>query len=371
MDQQYVTELCKDAIVQICSGFEVGMGIVPASFGLVVTTYATVKKQTRVRLVNQYTGRRMSRVVYRDPLLQIAFIELPPGFPYRELPAGDVSGLLTGDKVMAAKRPYLQNISFLHGSVNKPVIPFAGQYAIHQKDICPYCTVGGALLNPAGELLGLINTIIPKKKKESITIPLPLLREALEAYIPYCGSEVYRCPACRHVSLSAGKIGQNACPHCGTMMDIPAGEPFTPLKGIPAQIEQALENMHFDVANCRDSGIYDVNAMWMIDDEGTRIHLYWETKEQKVICFAKICNLPDSAENITALYTFLLVENLHMQEFCFSMMQQYIILRHRNFHPPDDVQKWQYFLERITAALRHYRPLLVQTYGCHPLRFQK
>ncbi len=304
MTKQEIIEHCRPSVLPVAAGNLLGSGFYCSDFGLFVTTARLVEEASAVVLTSEHFGRVSARVVYRDPVTDIAFLILPPALPspglalsgedmpHKGAPASAVTCMMSGWPAVH------------QGSVDRTDTQANGSIVIRTQGITWPDAGNGALLDENGNVMGLTKCELVEGKPNGYAIPASTLREAFHLYQPYMGELALRCPSCRALVLVNDRQSAAVCKVCGTKTRIPVTLPHAPLTGMPGIVEKALNRLGIDILTSRT----DIDA-WSITDSGTSTLLYWDPFRVQIFAFTHLCNLPAAPAAIEGLYRYLLEEN--------------------------------------------------------------
>src|SRR5215213_3395173 len=150
-----------------------GSGVVVDASGLVVTNHHVVEGMTEVKIALADKREFEATIVLSDPRTDLAVLKAKGAPPLHALEFGDSEGLQVGDLVLAIGNPFGVGQTVTHGIVSALARTQVGisdyQFFIQTDAAINPGNSGGALVNMAGELVG-INTAIFSRSGGSIGI---------------------------------------------------------------------------------------------------------------------------------------------------------------------------------------------------------
>jgi Do/DeqQ family serine protease len=181
-----------------------GSGVVVDASGLVVTNFHVIRDADEVKVAMSDGREFTSKVLLKDESLDLAILKIDAPEPFPVVPIGDSDALEVGDLVLAVGNPFGVGQTTTSGIVSALARSHVGisdfGFFIQTDAAINPGNSGGALINMAGQLVG-INTAIFSRSGGSIgigfAIPSNMVRAVTQAAVngsdfferPYLGAD--------------------------------------------------------------------------------------------------------------------------------------------------------------------------------------
>jgi S1-C subfamily serine protease len=212
----------------------VGSGMLVSARGQVLTNEHVIAGSSRVEVELSTRARLTARVVYADPLLDLALLEID-GLP-GELPPVELSGRepTPGEWVMAVGQPFglgntvtvgvISGLGRDHADLGRPPgLRPDGIWSFIQTDASINVgNSGGPLVDPDGKVVGIATAVRADGQGLAFAIPAPMVRHFLE--------EVWIHGRVRHARLgmTADNAVEGELPGRGSVVLVKQVEPSGP-----------------------------------------------------------------------------------------------------------------------------------------------
>ena len=179
-----------------------GSGVLVDPSGVVVTNFHVIRDADEVKVALADGREFTSKVLLKDESLDLAILKIDSPEPFPVLPIGDSDALQIGDLVLAIGNPFGVGQTTTSGIVSALARSHVGVsdfgFFIQTDAAINPGNSGGALINMAGQLVG-INTAIFSRSGGSIgigfAIPSNMVRAVVEA--ARRRQRLLRAPLCR------------------------------------------------------------------------------------------------------------------------------------------------------------------------------
>lgn len=349
----------QDVIIHVATQGGTGTGFCLRDQGLIVTNNHVVGNNCEVIISGRKIDKRLARVVYFDPLNDLAFIQLPEGLEIPAVRLSERPGVKEGEAIVAIGHPFELKYTATQGIVSKAQRLYRNLNYIQIDAAINPGNSGGPLVNQTGEIVGVNTFIIEGGDNLGFSLPVDYLRKSLAEYRAMSGKPCFRCPSCSN--LMAIETGADAyCPSCGAKLELPkaAAECYTPV-GAAALVEQIIGQLGKDVQLARRGP-----NRWEIKEGSATIYIMFNDKTGFIVGDAFLCLLPKT--NLSALYEYLLRENYGLPGLTLSVYQQDIVLSLLIFHealvPETGVQLFRDLFKKADE----YDNILTERFGALP-----
>lgn len=345
-------------VVQIATTKGNGTGFYLSEQGLVVTNYHVVADNIYITISGKYIPQQRALVVYKDPLHDLAFIQLAnisTKIPTVNLVADNYI-LQEGTTIVAIGHPFGLKYSATKGIISKVKRQYGGlQYLQIDAAINPGNS-GGPLINQEGEILGVNTFIIEGGDNLGFALPARYLRQSLNDYTPYLGKRIERCSSCENlVEKNEAEAENGYCPHCGHQLAFAAETAYEPI-GAAKIIETVLEQLGKDATLARNG-----TNIWAIKQGSASITITYDEKSGIIIADTQLCRLPKN--NIAPIYEFLLRENYFSERLTFSAKDQYILLSFVTFDRYLTTENTNKLFSRLLEQADYYDNILTEKFN--------
>ncbi len=315
---QNFIDLYKKAIIQIATPYSTGTGFYLQNYGVIVTNEHVIHDNSEVVIEGKGLPRCMSKVLFTDTKLDLAFIKAPTHVDLPLLEIEDEQEIQIGATIIAIGHPFGLKYTTTQGIIsNTQHMMRDVRYIQHDAALNPGNS-GGPLINAAGRVIGVNTFILDNGNAIGFSLPAKQLKEVLEQY--KSGGELIatRCPSCINLVFE-NTIDHKYCPHCGTAVQLPSQVETYEAVGVPKTIENLLEKLEYHVPLSRRGP-----NKWEVQKGSARIDVSYYEKDGLIEGDAYLCTLPK--QNIKELYQYLLQQNNIIEGLSFSIKGQDIIL---------------------------------------------
>ncbi len=352
MNTQNILESNIESIIQIMTPYGSGTGFIIDD--LIITNSHVASGLKEVVIKSKNIPRSIAKVVYDDPYLDLAFIELKYPKPKNPLVL-TCSEVHDGDITVAIGHPYGLNYSVTEGIISR-ASRLQGDLEYIQMDaaINPGNS-GGPLLNDDGEVVGVNTFIIQNANNLGFSLPYFYVREALDAFKEKNQENIIRCQSCKNL-IEEKSIENDYCPKCGVKLEVAKlrRKGYKPT-GATKIVEDILSQLNENVTLARRS-----QASWIVDRGSARIEIsYYENGI--IIGEAKLCAIP--SENIDAIYDYLLEENNKLSYLQFAINENSIYLSYIIIDSSLTLKEGKIAFERLLKYADEYDDILINKYG--------
>jgi len=352
MNTQNILESNIDSIIQIMTPYGSGTGFIIDD--LIITNSHVVSGLKEVVIKSKNILRSIAKVIYDDPYLDLAFIELNFKKPSKvlELTSKEVHD---GDITIAIGHPYGLNYSVTEGIISR-ASRLQGDLEYIQMDaaINPGNS-GGPLLNSDGEVVGVNTFIIQNANNLGFSLPYFYVREALDAFKEQNQKNIIKCQSCKNL-IQEKSIENDYCPKCGVKLEVAKlrRKGYKPT-GATKIVEDILYELDENVTLARRS-----QASWIIDRGSARVEIaYYENGI--IIAEAKLCAIP--SENIDKIYDYLLEQNNKFSYLQFAINENSIYLSYIIVDSSLTLKEGKIAFDRLFRYADKYDDILINKYG--------
>ena len=318
----------KNAIIQIATPWGSGTGFYLYEHNLIITNRHVVDGAFEVVISGNNFPKSISRLLYSDPLYDLAFIEPPIGINASRISMGNSDNVNEGDPIIAIGHPYGLKFTATQGIISKARRNWNGTDYIQIDAAINPGNSGGPLINSEQKIIGINTFIIADGINLGFALPVNSLQQSLKDYEPFKGIFAVRCPSCSNVT-PRDKVHNYYCPSCGDKM---AKDELDGKKYIPSttgeKIEDIISKLNYDVRITRIGYNF-----WEIEEGSAIIRIVYDEESNYVLAYAVLCQLPK--QNIGHIYEYMLKENNYLKGLSFSVIQQDIILSMMHIYEDD------------------------------------
>lgn len=351
-----IIENFKNIIISIASPYGNGTGFYNKEHNLFITNYHVIEGNEEVIISGRGLKKTIGKVIYFDPLYDLAFIEAPADCT---LAHGIISQtpVREGDGIIAIGHPYGLKYTATSGIVSKANRPYNEISYIQIDAAINPGNSGGPLVNMSGEVVGVNTFIIAQGESLGFSLPARYLHEALSEYANCERRKAVRCKSCKKI-LTEDKIDGAYCSNCGANIDLNI---FKPKPYVPAgaayKVEQIIEKLGKNVKETRIG--YNT---WEIEQGSAKIKIIYNKETLFIVADAWLCNLPK--ENIMPVYEYLLRENYDNQGLVFSVNNQAILLSMLSYEDDISVESGNELLKNLIFKADYYDDILLEKFKC-------
>ncbi|MEO1258116.1 MAG: trypsin-like peptidase domain-containing protein [Bacteroidota bacterium] len=347
----------KKAVVQIATPYSTGTGFYLKKEEVVVTNDHVVRGNREVVVEGSMIKRQMAKVIYTDPLYDLAFLscKAEPELPVLHL--SDEKEISEGEKVTAIGHPFGLRFTATQGIIsNADHKENDVQYYQHDAALNPGNS-GGPLINKEGEIVGVNTFIIQKGENIGFSLPVSYLIKAIEEFKADGNGRVgSRCLNCLNMVYEDTVEGQ-FCPHCGSKIKLPSQEDEYEAAGIPRTIEQILEGCGHDIKLARRGP-----SLWEVVQGSAKIFITYYEPNGVIAGDAILCSLPK--QNIKDVYEFLLLQNNILEGLTFSIKGNEVVLSLIIYDRYLGTDSGHKMFKHLFQMADDYDNVLVEEYGC-------
>ncbi len=352
MNTQTILEKYIENIIQIMTPYGTGTGFIIDD--LIITNSHVVGGLKEVVIASKEIKRKVSKVIYDDQYLDLAFIKLDNYQPKTALILSQTM-VEDGDTTVAIGHPYGLNYSATEGIVSK-ASRFQDNLEYIQTDtaINPGNS-GGPLLNDNGEVVGVNTFIIQNANNLGFALPYFYVEEAIKSFKELKREDIIKCTSCKNL-IDEENIKNDYCPNCGTKLEVAKlrRKGYKP-SGATKLLETILEKLDIDVNLARRSQV-----SWLIDRQSARVEInYYENGV--IIGDSKLCGIPQN--NIEDIYDYILSENNSLSYLQFSINENSIYLSYLIVDTSLTIDEGTTALKRLFELSDKYDNILIEKFG--------
>ena len=351
---QKFVETYKNIVIQIATPYSTGTGFYLKAPNLIVTNNHVVDGNKEVTIEGVGVPRQISRVLYNDVKFDLAFLEITDSIALPDVNLS-LKTMGEGELVTAVGHPFGLKYSFTQGIISNPRhIHNNIDYLQHDAALNPGNS-GGPLINTEGEVVGVNTFIIQNGNTIGFSLPAHYLNTALQAFQQGNGEVSMRCPSCLNLVFES-TVEKGYCPQCGTKVKLSSEEEDYIAEGISLTVENILKKIGHNVRLSRRGA-----NSWEIRQGSAKINIAYYRQNGLILCDAVLCTLP--AQNIKAVYEYLLRENYRNEGVTLSVRGQDIILSlliHDKYLKEEIAEK---HLNTLFEKADYYDNVLVEQYG--------
>lgn len=350
-----IYEHFKHVIIQIATPFGSGTGFYNRQHNLFITNFHVIEGFDEVLISGRDFKKTSTKVLYFDPLYDLAFLEVPKGIQIEaaELAKDQVS---EGDSIIAIGHPYGLKYTATKGIVSKAQ-RFYNEIAYIQIDAAINAgNSGGPLVNMNDEIVGINTFIIAEGESLGFSLPARYIVDSLDEYSRVERKKAIRCKSCKKI-LSEDKIEADYCSNCGVNINPDHYKPKEYITaGAALKIEQMIENLDRNVKETR----VGFNA-WEIEKGSTEIRIIYNKENRFIVADAWLCNLPK--ENIMPIYEYMLQENYDNEGLIFSVRNQNVLLSFISYEDDLSMETGVELLKNLISKSDYYDDILIEKFG--------
>lgn len=347
----------KQTIVQISTHKGSGTGFYLKEANLIVTNYHVIEHCAEVIVSGTHIPQQHVKVLFKDPLHDLAFIAAPPHEAIPKTPLNiQTEPVKEGEAILAIGHPFGLKFTATKGIVSKVRRQYGNLYYIQIDAAINPGNSGGPLVNAVGEIVGVNTFIIAGGDNLGFALPAYYLAEGINDYKPLYGTYSERCISCTNiVAKKEADEERGYCPHCGHRLTFADEEDYLPI-GAAKIIENVLNDLNKDPKLARRG-----NNIWEIKHGSATINIEYDEASSYIIADALLCRLP--RKNIAPIYEYLLRENYTLEGVVFSVNEQHIVLSliifDRHLNSNTTLRQIKVLFEKADE----YDNILVERYG--------
>ncbi len=349
-----IIDAYKNIIIQIATPYGSGTGFYNKEHHLFITNYHVIAGNEEVIISGRGFKRTTAKVVYFDPLYDLAFIQAPGNINLDSATISSVP-ISEGDNIIAIGHPYGLKYTATQGIVSKASRLYNEISYIQIDAAINPGNSGGPLVNMNGEVVGVNTFIIAQGESLGFSLPSRYLQEILEEYEKLDFEKAIRCKSCKKI-LTESQIDGTYCSNCGAEIDmnIIRPKPYVP-SGAAFKVEQILLKLGINVRETR----VGMNT-WELENGSAKIKIIYNTETKFVVADAWLCNLPK--ENILNVYEYLLKENYDSEGLVFSVNNQAILLTFISFEDDLLIDTGCELLKNLMYKADYYDDILIEKF---------
>lgn len=357
-----IIEKYRHVVVQIGTPYSVGTGFYLKEENLIITNEHVIRDNKEVTLDGKGFERCTSKVLFVDPLHDLAFLEANETLQQQEVlvELSEEGNLTQGDLVVAVGHPFGYEYTATQGIIsNTHHMEHNIGYIQHDAALNPGNS-GGPLIAESGKVVGINNFIVKDGENAGFSLPIQHLLEAIKEFRKGKGETAARCMTCSNTVFES-TVKKGYCPYCGSKVTLPSEvEDYEP-SGISQTVESFIKILGHDVKLCRMGP-----AHWMIKEGSARIKLYYNEKSGMIFGDAYLCYLPK--QDISPIYHFLLKENNELEGLCFSVPENSkdIVLSLFIYDRYLNEQTGRELFFNLFKMADHYDNILIEKFGAVP-----
>ncbi len=347
----------KNAIVQIATVWGTGTGFYLEEYNVIVTNRHVIAGTTELVISGKKLKKTISKVLFTDPVYDLAFLEVPENANFSPVPLGVADIVSEGQQVMAIGHPYGLKFTATQGIVSKSKRLWNGTNYIQIDAAINPGNSGGPLINDKNEIIGVNTFIVSEGNNLGFALPVNLLKESLNDFKSLGRKTSTRCTACKS-AISKDDIQDNYCPNCGQKSNEFEFEnkPYIPTAAAK-KIEEIIESLGYDIRIVRVGQNY-----WNIEEGSSNIKISYSTKNKYILAWAELCRLPKT--NIAQIYEYMLKENYNLEGIAFSVINQDIVLTAMRIYDADlVVETNKQLFQRLFNKADDYDDILIKLGG--------
>ncbi len=344
----------KNVIIQIATPYGSGTGFYNKEHQVFITNYHVIAGSDEVIISGRKLKKTTAKVLYFDPLYDIAFIEAPDN-PDLETAAISTTAVAEGDNIIAIGHPYGLKYTATQGIVSKASRMYNEISYIQIDAAINPGNSGGPLVNMNGEVVGVNTFIISEGESLGFSLPSKYLLDVLNEFAKLDKQKAIRCKSCKKI-LTESQLDGTYCSNCGAEIDlnILRPKPYIPA-GAGFKVEQMLTKLGISVKETRIG-----NNVWEIEHGSAKIKIMYNPDTRFVVADAWLCNLPK--ENIINVYEYLLKENFDSEGLVFSVNNQAILLSFISFEDDLTVDSGCELLKNLMYKADYYDDILIERF---------
>lgn len=345
------------SVVKITTAQGSGSGFYYKSKGIVVTNHHVISGSRMVSVETQNKFRVPAKVVFVDPVYDIAFLSLSAPLDLPDVGIISSEGLMSQEKVSVLGFPFGMPFTVTDGIVSSVKQLVEGRNYIQTDAAVNPGNSGGPLVNQLGEVLGLTTCKFNRAENVSFALPSTDLLEDLNVYSSQPAQQGYsvKCPACSNVLIEEVEY----CPNCGSSLDVNSLFKEVPLSPLALFVEESMKKMGLDPIIARNG--YDFWEFY----HGSALIRVFVYRNNYLYSTSPLVKLPKM--NLQKVYEYL-VSN-PQPPFYFGLQNDEVYFSYR-MHMADmnsiHREKIQENFMNLAKKADELDKFLISTYGCEP-----
>lgn len=332
------------------------MGFLLPKWKVIVTCEHIVRGNESVVVQSQH-GKVLTKVVYLDNVLDIAFLEMPKEWKSEGLEMATLAEIETEIPVWIAGIP---------DSLQQKVIATELTDTIEQTDKMTYLELdipvvsdqsGCPVVDSQNRILGINSAMYSINDTFAFALTSDYIIQSLIHFYKKRQTSnnqmITKCFGCHHL-VEANELKDEKCPNCGEYLTIEIDD-YEP-EGIARTIEKLLKQTGYTVALTRKGP----NA-WEVERGSATIHIIYNEKDGYIVGDAILCRL--SEEPTKALYQYLLQQNYLLKGLNFSIKGLDIVLSVLIFERDLNMETGSVLFQNLFERADYYDNVLVEEFG--------
>ena len=305
-------------LFRVSTPYSLGIGFKVEGYDWIITNENLVRGNHSVVVENLSGAISYAKIIYIDPLLDVAVLKLPFDDVEGGLKFSDQidfqQGMkifslgIKGDAVIAKKGEVLETV---HPKEN-------WEYIVHDA-VMGYENTGGPVIDAQGHLISMNNYGMENDSKQSTSLPILGILDVFEKLQGKDNMEWVRCYNCRTFLSEKVALETQSCTVCNSYVEFPKNvEPYE-TTGVARTIESLIEQAGFNVGFSRKGA----NA-WLIKSGSASISISFHERSGMITGDAVLCKLPSNKRK--SILEYLLRENEKLEHLSFSVESESVIL---------------------------------------------
>ena len=174
----------KNAIIQIATPWGSGTGFYIREHDLIVTNRHVTNGAKEVVISGNNFPKTISRLIYSDPVFDLAFLEPPENISFSEISLGEIEKVNVGDQIIAIGHPYGLKFTATKGIVSKAKRNWNGKDYIQIDAAINPGNSGGPLIDEEQKIIGVNTFIIADGVNLGFALPVSSLKQSLKDLVP-------------------------------------------------------------------------------------------------------------------------------------------------------------------------------------------
>ena len=354
-ESRNIIENYRDAVVQIATPYATGTGFYLKAQNIIVTNEHVVRGNPRVVIDGSTFDKQLTRVLFLDPRLDLAFLEAPEEHSMPAIYLGLGEKLAEGDTIIAVGHPFGLKYTATQGIVsNMQHKQNEISYIQHDAALNPGNS-GGPLVDTHGHVVGVNTFIIRDGNNIGFSLMVDYLASALREYLERRDETAVRCHSCLNLVFEQS-AEDGYCPFCGTKVEVPSKVPLYEPAGVKSTIETLLSDLGYNIELSRKGP-----NSWEVDRGSARINISYHEQSGLIVGDAFLATLPKA--DIKPIYEYLLRQNYVTEGLTFSVKGQDIILSLLIYDRYLNLDTGRTLINLLLQKADDYDNILVEEFG--------
>lgn len=338
--------------LQISTPDSKGSGFALANSSYLVTSYQLVQDHPQVAVSDEQGRQWVCPVVLVDAYLDLALLRKPPELQWE-------AGLSLAKQLKEQEEVLVWGFSkgaliSTPSRVEEVEKEYSGIPFIQHQRQFDYEKIGGALLNKAGEVVGMHAFTTSGVEGAGYALPVSFLRELVEQFERSGKESGVRCPACFE-RIFADVLPDERCPHCRSELQLPIEWQAEEAEGIAYTVEQMLEKLDYSPFLSRKGPDF-----WEVTRGSATISISYHEESGLIIGDALLCRI--SAQTDPAVHAYLLEQNYQLQGLTFSIREENIVLSLLIYDRYFELDTGLSLFEELILQADHFDNILVEQF---------